>query len=347
MAGFYFCCGSSTAASGAYEQRRGEKMKKTCTQHIKPTSKSDLKLFGVPISFLAFGAMTIMCPAAISANGGADMVNDKTFNLSAINTVSIFYDSGKVIFLEGQSDQISFKEYLNSDNEKYFAQIMTNGNEVSIKCGARPLFRHLRARLEVYLPPSFEGKYQLSLGSGMLEAETDINAAETVNISVSSGSLRLQKVNAKKIKIQSASGSIHSAGLYGETEVKLSSGSLFLDALSGSEHNIQLSSGSAKIGGVSGKGKFSSASGNITLKAAELSGDLSFELSSGSLNLALPKGAAFILDAETLSGNINVKSSVDSYTLKERSSVVRPIGENPEFSVFANVGSGNITIDRR
>jgi hypothetical protein len=298
------------------------------------------------ISFLAFSAMIIMYPAAVSANGNAELVKEQAFNLVDINTISISYSSGKVIFLEGQEGQLSFKEYLNSGNEKHFAQASASGGKLDIERGSRPLFRHLRARLEVYLPPSFAGSYRIRLGSGSLEADTNINA-EAVNINISSGTLRLRKVNAENIRLRAASGSIHAAGLYGKTDIELSSGSLFLDALTGGEHGVHLSSGSAKISGVSGKGNFSASSGNITLEAAELSGNLSFELSSGSLNFTLPKDAAFNLDAETSSGSVNVNSGGDTYTVKGRSSILRPIGENPEFTIFARLSSGNITINRR
>jgi lia operon protein LiaG len=198
----------------------------------------------------------------------------------------------------------------------------------------------------VYLPPSFAGSYRIRLGSGGLEADTGINAAGTVNINVSSGTLRLRKVTAKRMRLRASSGSIHAMGLYGETEIELSSGSLFLDALAGGEHRIHLSSGSAKISGASGKGNFTASSGNITLGVSELSGDLSFELSSGSLDLKLPRDASFNLDAETSSGSVNVKTGDDSYTIKGRSSVLRPIGENPEFTISAKLRSGNITIRR-
>jgi hypothetical protein len=298
------------------------------------------------MSFLAFSAMIIMYPAAVSANGSAELIKEQAFTLAGINTISISYGSGKIIFMEGQEGRLSFKEYLNSGNEKYFARASASGGKLDIERGSRPLFRHLRARLEVYLPPSFAGSYRIRLGSGSLEADTDINA-ETANINVSSGTLRLQKITAEKIRLRASSGSIHAAGLYGETDIELSSGSLFLDALTGGEHHVHLSSGSAKISGVSGKGNFSASSGNITLEAVELSGDLAFELSSGSLHLTLPKDAAFNLDAETSSGSVNVNSSGDTYIIKGRSSVLRPIGENPEFTVFAKLSSGNITINRR
>jgi DUF4097 and DUF4098 domain-containing protein YvlB len=165
------------------------------------------------------------------------------------------------------------------------------------------------------------------------------------DFSVQSGAMRLEKVSAGSIRLRAASGSIRSPGLYGNTDAQLSSGSLYVSEMQG-QLQVRLSSGSAEIAGVSGGGSFSSLSGRITMEVTQLSADLDFKLSSGILDLTLPRNAAFNLDAETSSGSINVHSGNDSYTIKNRSSVVRPIGDNPEFTIRAEVSSGNITIKR-
>ena len=300
---------------------------------------------------LIFIASFAFCVTAVFANGraepvNAELVNEGKFDLDGITTISISYDSGRVLFLEGSDNTLSFKEYLSSDNEKHYASSSASGALITIESGKRPWFGLSRARLEVYIPRSFEGDYRVSMASGNLEANTGIAATGRADFSVQSGTMRLEKVSAGSIRLRAASGSIHILGLYGNTDAQLSSGSLYVSEMQGCEHRVRLSSGSAEIAGVSGGGSFSSLSGRITMEVTRLSADLDFNLSSGSLDLTLPRNAAFHLDAETSSGSINVNSGNDSYAVKSRSSVMRPIGDNPEFTIRAEISSGSITIKR-
>ena len=289
-------------------------------------------------------ATFLFSAAALFAAGRPELVYERDFSLEGINSISIDYSSGKVVFMEGDDNAFSFKEYLAEDNKAYFARSSATGGIITVETGRRPWFRHLRARLEVYLPRSFEGDCRVSLGSGSLEAETDIAVSGTADIIVSSGNARLRTVNAGDIKLRSQSGSVHAEGLYGKTNLRLSSGSLYVAELHGSGHEVRLSSGTAKIDAASGPGRFFSSSGNISLGIARLEGDLDFEISSGSLKLGLPRDASFFLDAETSSGSVTVESGGDVFSIKNRSSVIRPVGDNPQFTVRAAISSGNIII---
>lgn len=291
-------------------------------------------------------AMAPLFAAAVFAEGKAELVNEKSFSLAGISAITVEYGSGRVVFMEGAGDALMFREYLSADKPQYYARSSASGGIITVETGRRPWLRHLRARLEVYLPRSFEGDCRVSVGSGGIEAETDIAAAGTMRLAVSSGTTRLRKVSARNIGLRAQSGSIHAAGLYGDTDMQLSSGSLYVSEMRGGHHRVRLSSGSAEIGAASGGGSFSSSSGNIKLKVSELSGDLSFDISSGSLDLTLPRDAAFYLDAETSSGGVSVTASGDSFSVKNRASVLRPVGDNPEFTIRAAVSSGNIRITR-
>ena len=291
-------------------------------------------------------ALFVLCAAAAFAEGKPELANEGSFGLEGINTVSIDYSSGTVVFLEGADNALMFREYLSADKRQYYARSSSTGGSITIETGKRPWFRHLRARLAVYIPRSFAGDYRISLGSGSVEAETDIAASGEVHCTVSSGTMRLQNLRGGSIKLRAQSGAIHAGDLYGDTSVLISSGSLRVSGMYGAEHELRLSSGSAEIAAASGGGHFSSSSGNISLGIRELSGGLAFDLSSGSLDLALPRGAAFYLDAETASGSITVESADGSFSVKNRSSVLRPVGDAPEHTVRAEVSSGNITITR-
>ena len=291
-------------------------------------------------------ALFVFCGTAAFAEGKPELVNERSFPLEGISAISIEYNSGRVVFMEGSDNTLSFKEYMSTNKSVCYALSSATGGIITIEPGRRPWFRHLRARLEVYLPRSFEGDYRVSLGSGSIEAKADITAAGTVSIDVQSGITRLRNVNARNIKLREQSGSIHVEGLHGNTDVRIESGGLNVSGMHGGEHQVRMVSGSAKIEAASGAGRFSVVSGSVTMEMTELNGNLDFDITSGSLNLELPRNAAFNLDAETSSGRIRVESGNDTFSVKNRSSVIRPVGDNPEFTVRAEVNSGNITIRR-
>ena len=291
-------------------------------------------------------ALFVLCGTAAFAEGSVELVNERSFSLEGIKTISIEYGAGRVVFMEGSGGTLSFKEYMNTNNPAFYSLSSETGGIITIEPGRRPWFRHLRARLEVYLPRSFEGDYRVSLGSGSIEAKADITTTGTVGIDVQSGIMRLRNVSARDIKLREQSGSIYAEGLRGNTDVRIESGRLNVSGMHGGDHQMRIVSGSAKIEAASGAGRFSVVSGSVTMEMTELNGNLDFHISSGFLNLELPRNAAFHLDAETTSGGIRVESGNDAFSIKNRSSVIRPVGDNPEFTIRAEVNSGNITIRR-
>ena len=110
---------------------------------------------------LIFLASFTFCVTTVFANGRAELVNEGKFDLEGITAISISYGSGRVLFLEGSDNTISFREYLSSDKEAYYASSSASGALINIKSGRRPWFGLLRARLEVYIPRSFGGDYRV------------------------------------------------------------------------------------------------------------------------------------------------------------------------------------------
>jgi DUF4097 and DUF4098 domain-containing protein YvlB len=94
-----------------------------------------------------------------------------------------------------------------------------------------------------------------------------------------------------------------------------------------------------------GNGKSRVISGRLNITLEEISGDLSYTVTSGSINLDLPTGSSFNLDAETSSGSINVSDRDGEIRIRNRSSVLRPIGSNPSYTLYARTTSGSISIN--
>jgi DUF4097 and DUF4098 domain-containing protein YvlB len=80
----------------------------------------------------------------------------------------------------------------------------------------------------------------------------------------------------------------------------------------------------------------------------DLTGDLRFNITSGGINLDLPREMSFNLDAVTSSGSVRVTEDGDELLrVPGNSTVLRPIGSSPVRTVYARTRSGSVSIDRR
>jgi lia operon protein LiaG len=163
---------------------------------------------------------------------------------------------------------------------------------------------------------------------------------------ISSGSMKLEQLRAQDLIFRSSSGSLEAGGLQGSVDINMSSGRLSIGSIEGERHHIRSSSGSIEIRALTGALVLRSSSGSAVLGISRLAGDLSFDISSGNLDIRLPQNTGFKLDAETSSGSVTIFSPNGAFEIKNRSSVLRPIGENPEYTIAARVRSGNIHILR-
>ena len=284
--------------------------------------------------------------AGAAARGSVDLVNAKTID-AQVSELVVTYRAGNIVFLPSDDDSFSFKEYMTSKNAAFFAFAQTAGGQLKITGGKRPWFRRIRASLEVYVPASFSGDYLVTLGSGNFDAQIDITSLGEAGFNVASGTMRLKSLTAPRIKLRLASGTVRAGVLRGTTDAEVGSGSMRVERLDGDNHRVKVESGNLEIDSETGRGAFSAKSGSITLGVERLTGDLRFDIASGNLRLSLPQNAAFFLDAETTSGGINIVSADgDAFPVKNRTSIMRPVGASPEHTITVRARSGNVSIAR-
>jgi lia operon protein LiaG len=270
---------------------------------------------------------------------------ERSFDMSGINNLILSYRTGDVTIALTGGNSLVIKERLRRMES---AEVETSGGTLRVTGAKTPWFLGWTARniTHIAVPRSFGGDLYIEIRSGTLRAADDFSTAGDAEIILRSGIVEMRRLEAKKISLRVSSGTFRSRGLYGESRVMVSSGSFTCDELEGSAHRVEVSSGRLTVR--RGRGSFDGSvmSGTIDLEMAELEGDISLNARSGRVRLALPEDAAFNLDAETSSGSVSLHSKNGGYEVKNRSSVVRPIGENPRHTVFTRVTSGNIEITR-
>jgi lia operon protein LiaG len=270
---------------------------------------------------------------------------ERNFSMKDISVLSILYRAGNITLGQTAGEALILKEDLRRAKS---AGVESAGNTLTVTGGSRGWgFFGIGYKNKVYIgiPKNFRGKLLLEVRSGTLNGAADFSFDEA-EIRLASGILELQRLRARTIDVKISSGAFRVRGLYGETSLAISSGDIVCAELEGAVHRIKVTSGDTKIQRFRGKIDAQVTSGNISLEAAELSGDISLELTSGSGRITLPAGAAFNLDAETKSGGVNLKSPGDDYRVRDRATVMRTVGSNPQYTVYVRVTSGNIEITR-
>jgi lia operon protein LiaG len=287
----------------------------------------------------------LFCAGLVFLTGSALNAEEteRNFSMNGISALSILYPAGNITLGETGGDVLILKEDLRRVKN---AAVASAGNTLSITGGSRDWgLPGIGYRNKVYIgiPKNFRGKLTLEIRSGTLNGTADFSFDEAA-IRLASGIIELQRLRARIINVQIASGTLRARGLYGETSLAVSSGALACTELEGPAHRIRVRSGNTKIQGLRGKLDARITSGNISLDVAELSDNLSLELTSGGGRITLPAGAAFNLDAETKSGGISLKSPNGDYQVRGQATVMRPVGSNPRHTVYVRITSGNIGI---
>jgi DUF4097 and DUF4098 domain-containing protein YvlB len=209
---------------------------------------------------------------------------------------------------------------------------------------------------------SVEGDSFISLSSGRLQIGA-LSGGEH-RIKGSSGNARIGAIRGNSA-IDISSGHIAIESIQGDAVIEVSSGNLQIDELNGQAHRFkgssgvsvigktrgrvegQLSSGSLTMGDFFGEGNFTISSGNINLDLRELLGNLEFNLTSGNIDLSVPRDLSFNLDAVTRSGEILVDEGREgTVRIPDRSTVLRPFGPSPSWTIYARTNSGSLNIKR-
>jgi DUF4097 and DUF4098 domain-containing protein YvlB len=188
------------------------------------------------------------------------------------------------------------------------------------------------------------GEHRIKVSSG----RTRIGAIQGSNtIEVSSGNIDITRIEGDS-SIEIRSGSIEIADLSGTTHrLKASSGNTAIEKAQGSM-DIRGTSGTITIRDFSGDGSFEMTSGNLNLEMLDLTGDLHFNITSGDIDLDIPRQIPFNLDAVTHSGGVRInENGKELLRVSGNSTVLRPIGSSPERTIYVRSSSGAVKINRR
>lgn len=205
------------------------------------------------------------------------------------------------------------------------------------------------AELEITLPRREYEEFALSLASGKVFTEALTGGRFTAEIM--SGSAVLGAF-AEEISVTVRSGSmeLNNCGVNGMNRtarlLKLSgfSGKSVVRGFFTERFELEQKSGAFTVEGITGKGEVHVKSGFVSVGYAEWDGDLSADVTSGNLKVALPHGSGAYLNTNVTSGSVSVALDGETAKFGRGNSGVRIGGANLH-RISAGVTSGSVKIE--
>ncbi len=167
----------------------------------------------------------------------------------------------------------------------------------------RAFRRNVSISYEIVVPVDTEVKSHTGSGS-----QTISDVAGPVDIGAGSGKLTLANIGGAVIA-KTGSGSIRANDIAGSFEAHAGSGSVRLTQVAPGDVVVTTGSGSSDLRGVVGALRVRAGSGRIVVEG-EQKGTWDIDTGSGSVNVKLPQGSSFELDAESSSGRIEIDHPV-------------------------------------
>ena len=337
--------------------------------------KSMIKGMIVFFSILLLSLVALMTYALVRGSselpliGGRRLINTQIAEMEDISDISIKNYSSDIFFKRSDGNDIVIKEYIsNRSTQASFVTINQEGSSLNIYADKKSfnswsIFGSSHRYFEVYLPESYQGAMRVDTSSGDVYAEIDLEftdcsvnsasgylkfeklSAENISIKTSSGDINGKELNGKK-KLSAKSGDINIDSSTGDAEISTSSGDVKLDEAKGNM-DISTSSGNLRVDRLTGSARARSTSGDIQLNLSELTGDLSFETSSGYVSCKLPKDTGFKFWASTSSGDIKTDFDDSLSFNKKGSQAEGMIGDPAGHFVEVKTTSGDIKFSRR
>lgn len=296
--------------------------------------------------FAACLAVTVSLLALSGCSHGQSfqLANEITFSLESISEVTISYDEEKVTFYEGESNELTVKEYMTKKKSSYYAKTKQSGDCIKISEGGKPLLKDGFSRyIEVYFPASYQENLTVTTTDGNIDISEMKLSLNNLRIDSTSGRIRLNDVEASKIHLSSTSGILELGCLNADIiTIDTTSGNVTCKKMDGNV-NYTTTSGNIDVKSAIGFGNYkANHSGKLNVVYDEVTGDLSFFNKNDSIIVTLPADLDFEFAATTKNGSITTSFpecvSVDGRTASGT------VGNHPAVTVKMETKNGDIEV---
>lgn len=196
------------------------------------------------------------------------------------------------------------------------------------------------------------GNFSGFMDNRKLTVRVPYTVYEDLYAELGAGSLKINGVSANSNIFYVGSGAFYYTGTenFAAEQLYLEMGSGYTEMrnVPAKEYNINVGSGSFKIGDLTGNGYFHMGSGSGTLNFSEIASDNTIDVSSGSLNVEIPKDTNAVFAAEIGSGSVNIDACGQRLNIHDDfyddfGGINFGSGENG--LIYVDLGSGSVSIN--
>ena len=253
----------------------------------------------------------------------ATLQNEQRVPLSKTQMISITYISYGITVYPTDDDCLTLREYFNDDDPDIRAVIVNDGQNLSIRHGAQRLFGMTRGAIEIDLPKSFFGTLNMQTVSGKIDIRGRLSLDE-FNASSTSGKIAVGEATAGSAVLSSVSGAIVIGMLRANC-------------------NLHTTSGAIRVGCAAGGGVYKTVSGAIDAGYETVLSDIRMRSTSGKIQLSMPAGYSFAINAKSVSGGIHTDFPVYLEN-SGKHSLAGQVGREPGSKVDLSTVSGKIEV---
>lgn len=292
--------------------------------------------------------------------------------------------SNDVTIRESDGNTVIVREFANfAAKDSELAEIKLSGSTLSVK-GPKRVNNMINVNrymyTEIWLPAGYEGEISVKTVSGEIGVDRELSLQQKLRLSSTSGDITTKNVAASQVLITSTSGEVRLGELTAEKiEISTTSGDIRLDKADGrllatstsgevtvsdgnGERKVSTTSGDIRISGVDGKFSVSSTSGEVMLEgqsgcgtvgttsgdirisAAQLTGDLDINTSSGEVTLQFSGDESLQFKAATVSGTISTFFDDALSFSKKGDRAEGSVGNDSKNKVTVTTTSGDIRV---
>ncbi len=186
-----------------------------------------------------------------------------------------------------------------------------------------------KRHLTVFIPEDYDRNMSIEIGSGNLnfsgKSQNRPMKLDELAVELGSGNMVLKNIEAQKFQHEGTSGNVK------------------VDSLTAKSGSFDITSGNLDVIHYTGAIKAELSSGNFDLQMDQLNDSVDIEVSSGKVDLDLPKQADFTLNGRVSSGNITSNFPLTNQSSNNHKNINGKHGSG-KHQVNLEVSSGSITI---
>lgn len=179
------------------------------------------------------------------SNMKSKLILEKSYDLNEISLVNIDVRSADIYIYESDDDKVNIKVYAN-EKEKVITEIDDEKLSINMRNKSNVCFGFCFSskKIELYMPKSYEGSFDIKATSGDIKSTLD--TFNGYNINVTSGDIELDHVSS--LTGHATSGDIEIGSINSYINFKTTSGDIEIDKLSLEKNSsIKVTSGDVTI----------------------------------------------------------------------------------------------------